>query len=72
MKTDLVGNVLWTTNIENNMADPTTGASAPIIQIINGNYVFEYDATYDNGTACGKNVVVITPDGKKDFEGSVM
>ena len=54
------------------MADPTTGASAPIIQIINGNYVFEYDATYDNGTACGKNVVVITPDGKKDFEGSVM
>lgn len=72
MKTDLVGNVLWTVNIENNMPDPMYGSSAPIVQIINGNYVFEYDATYDNGTLCGKNIVVITPDGKKDFEGAVV
>lgn len=70
MKTDLVGNIVWTVNLNNNMADPLYGADAPIVQMINGNYVFEYSATYDNGTVCGKNVVSIMPDGKKNFEGA--
>ena len=57
MKTDLVGNVLWTANLSEPLSDDEIDYSA-VVQIIGGNYVIEYTT-----------IVVITPDGKIAFNG---
>ncbi len=68
MKTDLSGNVLWTVNLSKDMADPTYGGEPPIVQILGGNYVIQYDAR-TNGYPDGTYTAVITPDGTVDFDG---
>ena len=68
MKTDLVGNVLWTANLSYDMPEPDTPENIPVVQIIDGNYVIQYDARV-NGMPNGTYTAVITPDGTVDFDG---
>lgn len=68
MKTDLTGNVLWTANLSKDMNDPDYGGTPPVVQIIGGNYVIQYDAV-TNGYPDGTFTAVITPDGTVDFDG---
>ncbi len=68
MKTDLVGNVLWTANLSCDMKEPSTPEDVPIVQIIGGNYVIQYEARV-NGYPNGTYTAVITPDGTVDFDG---
>lgn len=69
MKTDLVGNVLWTGNFSYDMADPDLNNQKPIVQIVNGNYVVQYGA-YENNEYTGYTyTAVITPDGNVTFDG---
>lgn len=68
MKTDLSGNVLWTANLKKDMNDPEKGGTPPIVQLIGGNYVIQYNA-YTNGYPDGTYTAVITPDGTVDFDG---
>lgn len=65
MKTDLIGNVKWTANLTYDLPDPTTGGTAPIVQLNDGNYVIQYDAynNEENGWRVGTYTAVITPDG---------
>lgn len=64
-----MGNVLWTGNFSYDMADPNLNNSAPIVQIVNGNYVVQYGA-YENNSPTGETyTVVITPDGNVTFDG---
>ena len=72
MKTDLVGNVLWTVNLaqplpseENIMTEEYS-----MLQIVEGNFVFQYTASFDDMYTCTENMVIITPDGKISFEES--
>lgn len=67
MKTDLVGNVLWTANLSYDMPEPNS-ENIPVVQIIDGNYVIQYDARV-NGMPNGTYTAVITPDGTVDFDG---
>lgn len=67
MKTDLMGEVLWTANLTAEISDPSTGAEKPIIQLIDGNYVLQYNANWHN--MMDTYSVVITPDGKIEFDG---
>lgn len=67
MKTDLVGNVLWTANLSYDMGDPDNGADPPVVQIINGNYVIQYDAKV-NGMPNGTYTAVITPEGQVEID----
>lgn len=68
MKTDLVGNVLWTVNLS---AEISKGAECPIAQIIDGNYVVQYDGVIYDGDYPYSSVysTVITPDGEVLFDG---
>lgn len=68
MKTDLVGNVLWTANLSYDMPEPNSPENIPVVQIIDGNYVIQYDARV-NGMPNGTYTAVITPDGTVDFDG---
>ena len=68
MKTDLVGNVLWTANLSYDMIEPNSPENIPVVQIIDGNYVIQYDARV-NGMPNGTYTAVITPDGTVDFDG---
>ncbi|MGN0542648.1 MAG: zinc ribbon domain-containing protein [Acutalibacteraceae bacterium] len=68
MKTDLVGNVLWTANLSCDMREPNSSEDIPVVQIIDGNYVIQYDAEV-NGMPNGTYTAVITPDGTVDFDG---
>ncbi len=63
MKTDLVGNVLWTANLSKDMSEQGT-----MVQLIGGNYVIQYEAE-TNGSPDGIYTAVITPDGTVDFDG---
>lgn len=67
MKTDLTGEVLWTANLTAEISDSSMGAEKPIIQIVDGNYVLQYNTNWENGMETYS--VVITPDGSVDFEG---
>ena len=70
MKTDLMGNVLWTANLTAEISDPSTGADIPVVQIVDGNYVIQYDAGWSpEGNTVETYSVVITPDGKVEFDG---
>lgn len=70
MKTDLTGNVLWTANLTAEISDPSTGADIPIVQIVDGNYVIQYDAGWSpEGNTVETYSVVITPEGKVEFDG---
>ncbi len=68
MKTDLVGNVLWTANLSKDMREPSTPEDIPVVQLIGGNYVIQYEAV-TNGYPDGTYTAVITPDGTVDFDG---
>ena len=68
MKTDLVGNVLWTANLSKDMSEPDTQEDIPVVQLIGGNYVIQYEAV-TNGYPDGTYTAVITPDGTVDFDG---
>ncbi len=68
MKTDLVGNVLWTANLSKDMRQPSTPEDIPVVQLIGGNYVIQYEAV-TNGYPDGTYTAVITPDGTVDFDG---
>ena len=68
MKTDLVGNVLWTANLSKDMREPSTPEDIPVVQLIGGNYVIQYEAV-TNGHPDGTYTAVITPDGTVDFDG---
>lgn len=67
MKTDLTGEVLWTANLTAEISESSTGADKPIIQLINGNYVLQYNSIWQN--MMDTYSVVITPDGKVEFDG---
>lgn len=67
-KTDLVGNVLWTANLSRDMCEPSTPEDIPVVQLIGGNYVIQYEAV-TNGYPDGTYTAVITPDGTVDFDG---
>ncbi len=67
MKTDLVGNVLWTANLSKDMREPSTPEDIPVVQLIGGNYVIQYEAV-TNGYPDGTYTAVITPDGTVDFD----
>lgn len=70
MKTDLTGNVLWTANLTAEISNPSTGADIPVVQIVDGNYVIQYDAGWSpEGNTLETYSVVITPDGKVEFDG---
>lgn len=68
MKTDLAGNVLWTANLSKDMREPSTPEDIPVVQLIGGNYVIQYEAV-TNGYPDGTYTAVITPDGTVDFDG---
>ncbi len=68
MKTDLLGNVLWTANLSKDMTEPDTPEDIPVVQLIGGNYVIQYNAV-TNGYPDGTYTAVITPDGTVDFDG---
>lgn len=67
MKTDLVGNVLWTANLSKDMREPSTPEDIPVVQLIGGNYVIQYEAV-TNGYPDGTYTAVITPDGTVNFD----
>lgn len=70
MKTDLVGNVLWTGNFSYDMADPAVYENPePTVQIVKGNYVIQYPAYKNNEYINETCTVVITPDGNVAFDG---
>lgn len=70
MKTDLTGNVLWTANLTAEISNPLTGADIPVVQIVDGNYVIQYDAGWSpEGNTLETYSVVITPEGKVEFDG---
>lgn len=66
-KTDLVGNVLWTANLSRDMCEPSTPEDIPVVQLIGGNYVIQYEAV-TNGYPDGTYTAVIIPDGTVDFD----
>lgn len=68
MKTDLAGNVLWTASLSKDMREPSTPEDIPVVQLIGGNYVIQYEAV-TNGYPDGTYTAVITPDGTVDFDG---
>ena len=68
MKTDLAGNVLWTANLSKDMREPSTPEDIPVVQLIGGNYVIQYEAV-TNGYPDGTYTAVISPDGTVDFDG---
>ncbi|MBQ3045351.1 MAG: zinc-ribbon domain-containing protein [Clostridia bacterium] len=68
MKTDLSGNVLWTANLSKDMTEPSAPEDIPVVQLIGGNYVIQYNAV-TNGYPDGTYTAVITPDGTVDFDG---
>lgn len=67
-KTDLVGNVLWTANLSKDMCEPSSAEDIPIVQLIGGNYVIQYEAV-TNEYPDGTYTAVITPNGTVDFDG---
>ncbi|MEE1011570.1 MAG: zinc ribbon domain-containing protein [Acutalibacteraceae bacterium] len=67
MKTDLLGNILWTANLSNDMNEPSTPEDIPVVQIINGNCVIQYNA-FKNGYPNGIYTALITPDGTVKFD----
>ncbi len=70
MKTDLTGNVLWTVNLTAEISDPLSGAETPIVQIVGGNYVIQYNAGWSaEGNTMETYSVVVSPDGKVVFDG---
>lgn len=70
MKTDLEGNVLWTVNLTAEISDPSTGAEKPIVQLVGGNYVLQYNSGWSpEGNTMETYSVVITPDGNIEFDG---
>lgn len=70
MKTDLTGNVLWTVNLTAEISDSLSGAEPPIVQIVGGNYVIQYNAGWSaEGNTMETYSVVVTPDGKVEFDG---
>lgn len=72
MKTDLVGNVLWTVNLAEPLPEEEYEGESAIMQIVEGNYVFQYTADHLESLSSTENIVVITPDGKISFEGETI
>ena len=72
MKTDLVGNVLWTVNLAQPLPEEEYEGGSAIMQIVDGNYVLQYTAYYVESLNSTENIVVITPDGKISFEGETI
>ncbi|MBQ5823519.1 MAG: hypothetical protein IIW48_01785, partial [Clostridia bacterium] len=66
MRTDLEGNVIWTTDLAYDM--PNTDSDVPpYVQVLDSGYLISYDAQ-ENGYSAGIYTALITHEGKIEFE----
>ena len=76
MKTDLVGNVLWTVNLNNDIFYQGPEEDTPIVQLVNQKYVMQYTGIIGKGAYGGSItatcIAVINPDGTVKYDKQMM
>lgn len=76
MKTDLVGNVLWTVNLNNDIFYQEPEEDTPIVQLVNQKYVMQYKGVKGKDAYGGQITVtciaVLNPDGSVKMDKQMM
>ena len=76
MKTDLVGNVLWTVNLNNEIFYQGPEEDTPIVQLVNQKYVMQYTGIAGKdaygGFITATCIAVLNPDGSVKLDKQMM